>query len=1080
MPKRTDIKKILIPGSGPIVIGQACEFDYSGTQAVKALKSEGYEVVLVNPNPATVMTTPGLADSIYTEPLEVSYLEAVIAVERPDAVLPTMGGQTGLNLTLELHKTGILEKYGVEILGASIEAIMAGEDRGSFKKIVEKIGENSPESVLVSSFEDAEAFVRRNGLPVVIRPSFTLGGKGGSIAGTEAEFESLVRKALFDSPVHEVLIEESLIGWKEFEMEVMRDHADNAVVICSIENVDPMGIHTGDSITVAPAQTLSDREYQKMRDASLNILRAVGLDCGGANVQFAINPETGKMVIIEMNPRVSRSSALASKATGFPIALCSARLSVGYTLDEITNDITGVTVSSFEPALDYCAVKVPRFETDKFAGGYGELNTQMKSVGESLALGRTFNEALNKAVRSCEAGFDGIETLDADRAALDKIVSSRHPLRIFAAYTLIKRDGENIIGEVAGKTGYDHWFLYNLLELAELEDRLEGFSAPGNEPVRNEPGREVLLDAKRAGMSDRRIGAVSGLEEREVEKLRKKYGIKASFHFVDTCAGEFAAKTPYFYSTYGEADEGDPLGGGSVVIAASGPNRIGQGLEFDTCCTLASLSFREHGIKTVMVNSNPETVSTDFNVSDRLYMEPVTPESIKAVMEKEGSRKIVVQLGGQTSLNAAEELEKWGAEIVGTSLESITMVEDREQFSNMIKSLGLRQPKGMMAGTMDEVFERAGEIGYPVLIRPSFVLGGRSMYIAYGKKELAGYMESGIDFSADKPVLVDQFLEDAFEYDLDALCDGTNVYIAGIMQHIEAAGIHSGDSACVFPPFKSSAGILKEMKETTVKIARQLKIEGFLNIQFAVKDDTLYVLEVNPRASRTVPFLSKASGVDLVKAAVEVWTGRNLEVQGLTSGGTGSGGCRTGWAVKEAVFPFDRFNNIDPLLGPEMKSTGEVIGTGDEFAEAYAKAQIAVGNNLPVKGRVFISVHKKDRETILPAARKLKDMGFEIAATRGTARFLYDNGIFAEVILKTHEGNPNVVDHMRSGRIDLLINTPLGGYAQKGDHAIRIEAIKRNIPYTTTTTAAWAAVEGIEFLRKKKIRVRPLGKYGGE
>ncbi len=1074
MPKRTDIKKILIPGSGPIVIGQACEFDYSGTQAVKALKSEGYEVILVNPNPATVMTTPGIADRIYTEPLEVSYLEAVISQERPDAILPTMGGQTGLNLTLDLHNKGILKKYDVEILGASVESIMAGEDRGSFKKIVEQIGENSPESVLVNSFDDAGAFVRRNGLPVVIRPSFTLGGRGGSIASTAAEFETLVKKALFDSPVHEVLIEESLIGWKEFEMEVMRDHADNAVVICSIENVDPMGIHTGDSITIAPAQTLSDREYQKMRDASLNVLREVGLDCGGANVQFAVNPETGRMVIIEMNPRVSRSSALASKATGFPIALCSAKLSVGYTLDEITNDITGVTVSSFEPALDYCAVKVPRFETEKFASGYRELNTQMKSVGESLAIGRTFNEALNKAVRSCEAGFDGVEVLDTDEQTLGKIISSRHHLRIFAAYTLIKREGEKIIKTIGEKTGYDNWFLYNLLELSSIEKTLETFRFR-----ETGPDIAVLMEAKRAGMSDRQIGNAAGLSENQVEELRKSSGIRPSFHFVDTCAGEFTAKTPYFYSTYGEKDEGESLSSNAVIIAASGPNRIGQGLEFDTCCTLASLSFREHGIKTILVNSNPETVSTDFNVSDRLYLEPVTPETIKAVMEKEGTKKIVVQLGGQTSLNAAEELEEWGAEIVGTSLKSITMVEDREKFSTMISSIGLRQPEGKMAGTNNELFENAREIGYPVLIRPSFVLGGKSMYIAYGKEELKKYIESGIEFSEDKPVLVDQFLEDAFEYDLDALCDGSNVYIAGIMQHIEAAGIHSGDSACVFPPFKSSDAILKEMTEATVQIARRINVKGFLNIQFAVKDDILYVLEVNPRASRTIPFLSKASGVDLVRAAVMIWTGTDLETQGLTAGGTGLGKCRTGWAVKEAVFPFDRFNNIDPLLGPEMKSTGEVIGTGDEFAEAYSKAQIAVGNSLPVEGRVFISVHKNDRETILPAAKKLESMGFEIAATRETAQFLYNNGIFAEVILKTHEGNPNVVDHMRSGRIDLLINTPLGKYAQKGDHSIRIEAIKRNIPYTTTTTAAWAAVEGIEFLRKKRIKTRPLGAYIG-
>lgn len=1073
MPKRKDLKKILVPGSGPIVIGQACEFDYSGTQAVKALKGEGYTVILVNPNPATVMTTPGMADRIYMEPLEVSYLEEIIKKEKPDAILPTMGGQTALNLALDLDDQGILKKYDVEIIGASIDSIKVAEDRGLFKEIVKQIGEESAESILVKTISEAKAFIEKIGLPVIIRPSFTLGGKGGSIATNTNEVEALVEKALFDSPVHEVLIEESLIGWKEFEMEVMRDHADNAVVICSIENVDPMGVHTGDSITVAPIQTLSDIEYQKMRDASLKVLQAVGIDCGGSNVQFAVNPESGKMIIIEMNPRVSRSSALASKATGFPIALCSARLSVGYTLDEITNDITGVTASSFEPTLDYVAVKVPRFEIEKFPTGYNELNTQMKSVGESLAIGRTFNEAINKAIRSCEIGFEGLQKLSVDSTQLERMLATRHPLRIFAAYTILKKEGEKSIHELYRRTRYDYWFLYNFLDQVNLEKELESIQER-NIDWNSPETADLILKAKQSGLSDLYIAGLSGTDETVIADTRQRNKIAPSYHFVDTCAGEFSAKTPYFYSTYGEVDEGGSTGVKSVVIAASGPNRIGQGLEFDTCCTLASLSYRNKGVKTIMVNSNPETVSTDFNVSDRLYMEPLTVESLKDIMEKEGTKDIIVQLGGQTSLNLAEELEAWGANIIGTSIENINRAEDRSEFSRMIDKLELKQPRGSMAGSWKEVISKANEIGFPVLLRPSFVLGGRSMSIVYTEEELIKYLGSGIALSEESPVLVDQFLEDAFEYDLDAVSDSENVYIAGIMQHIEAAGIHSGDSACVFPPFKSTSEILDEMKDAAVKIAIELKIKGFLNIQFAVKEGTLYLIEVNPRASRTIPFLSKATGLNLVDAAVRVWLGEDLEKQGLTKNGVGMGVCKTGWAIKEAVFPFDRFNDIDPVLGPEMRSTGEVMGIGDSFGEAFAKAQISVGNSLPEKGRVFISVHKKDRPTILPIVQKLKAMGFVITATRGTAQYLFDNGIFAEIILKAREGSPNVIDHMQSGRIDLLINTPFGKSSKKGEHSIRMEAIKRNIPYTTTTTAAWAAVKGIEYLKKREYHTTTL------
>lgn len=1064
MPARKDIKKILIIGSGPIVIGQACEFDYSGTQAVKALKEEGYEVVLVNPNPATVMTTPGIADSIYVEPLKPEYLDRILDVERPDALLPTMGGQTGLNLSIQLFEKGILDKYGVEVIGASIDSIRLAEDRGEFKKKMSEIGLESPRSVMTNSVAGAKEFQKEVGLPIVLRPSFTLGGQGGAIAYTDEEVDVLVARALDESPVHECLIEESLIGWKEFEMEVMRDQADNAVVICSIENIDPMGVHTGDSITVAPIQTLSDREYQVMRTASLEVLRAIGVDCGGSNVQFAIRPSDGRMVIIEMNPRVSRSSALASKATGFPIARCAARLAVGFTLDEIINDITGKTVSCFEPALDYCAVKVPRFELDKFPQAYTELGTQMKSVGESLALGRTFIEALNKAIRSAEMGYEGITELNIGYDGLDRMLDTLHPLRLFATYTVLKREGERSLTTLTEKTGYDPWFLSQMLDQIRLEDEI----------IAGDFTRDKLLAAKRAGLSDARVALLRRMETPDLEKLRADQDIKACFHFVDTCAGEFTADTPYFYSTYGEVDEGAPEQRDAVIILASGPNRIGQGLEFDTCCTLASLAYRNEGVETIIVNSNPETVSTDFNISDRLYIEPLTVEHVTEIMRKEGVNKVVVQLGGQTPLNMAEELEKRGAEVVGTRVQSIFDAEDRGLFAALLRKLDLKQPENRMAGTEREVEEYAEEIGYPVLLRPSFVLGGRSMFIAFNREELTEFLGRGITISPERPVLVDQFLEDAFEYDLDALSDGKNVYVAGIMQHIEAAGIHSGDSACVFPPFKSEPKVLEEMVDATSRIAREIEVTGFINIQFAVKDGELFILEVNPRASRTVPFLSKASGVNLIQAAVRVWRGQDLESQGLTSKGLGQGKCLTGWAVKEAVFSFERFHIIDPILGPEMKSTGEVIGTGEAFGEAYAKAQASAGTVLPLNGRVFVSVHDQDKETMLPIVRELDEMGFQITATRGTAQFLFENGIFAEVILKIHEGRPNVVDHMRNGKIDLLINTPLGIFSQKGDEMIRIEAVRRRIPYTTTTSAARAATQGIRYLLKREINIQPL------
>jgi carbamoyl-phosphate synthase large subunit len=1066
MPARTDIQSILIIGSGPIVIGQACEFDYSGTQAVKALKEEGYRVILVNPNPATVMTTPGLADAVYMEPLDTDYVEQIIKLEQPDAVLTTMGGQTGLNLTLELDKKGILEKYGVEIIGAGIRSIELAEDRGKFKEVVESLGLESPNSILATSVEQALDFAKQVGLPLIIRPSFTLGGMGGSIAEKQEDIVPMITKALQESPSGGALIEESLIGWKEFELEVMRDKLDNAIIVCSIENIDPMGVHTGDSITVAPVQTLSDREYQVMRDASIDILRAVGVDCGGSNVQFAIDPESGRMIVIEMNPRVSRSSALASKATGFPIARCSAKLAVGYTLDEVVNEITGVTASCFEPALDYCAVKVPRFELEKFPIGYSKLGTQMKSVGETLSMGRTLPEALNKAIRAAERSYEGLEELpDLEEDELQKILRSAHPLRIFAVYTELKRKGASAIDEVAAVTGYDRWFCYQMIRQIELEQRIQD----------EELDRELLLEAKRFGLSDKRIATLSRLQVTDISRLREEEDMHAGFHLVDTCAGEFAAKTPYFYSTYGEIDEGEPLKDEGIIILASGPNRIGQGLEFDTSCTLASLAYRDKKKKTILINSNPETVSTDFNTSDRLYMEPLTAEHVIEIMRKEQVRDVVVQLGGQTPLNMARELEHAGAHIIGTSIDSIDDAEDRGKFAQLINKLGLRQPENRMAGTRDQVRAAAQEIGYPVLLRPSFVLGGRSMFIAYFEDELEEFFTKGIPISHEAPVLVDQFLEDAFEYDLDAICDGYHVYIGGIMQHIEAAGVHSGDSACVFPPYKSSPEILGEMKRAAVAISRELKLNGFLNIQFAVKDEVLYILEVNPRASRTIPFLSKNSSVNLINTAVTAWMGTDLSKQGLVDqSGVGEGSCTTGWAVKEAVFSFNRFTDIDPVLGPEMRSTGEVQGSGKTFGEAFAKSQIGAGNTLPTTGKVFISVNKKDRKTIIPLARKLAALGFTITATRGTARDLFDAGILCEIILKVHEGHPNIVDNIRNKRIDLVINTPVGAMAKKGDDEIRTEAMRMKIPYTTTTSAAEAAVAAIEHLLESTPEVEKI------
>ena len=1071
MPKREDIHHILVIGSGPIIIGQACEFDYSGNQAVKALKDEGYEVSLINPNPATVMTTPGIADHIFLEPLTVDYVEKIFQQVGPDAILSTMGGQTALNLTMELQKKGILEKYGVKVIGASIDAIEKAEDRGAFKDIVTSIGLESAKSMVVHNLDEARKAHEQIPLPIIIRPSFTLGGMGGSIANTEDEYLDLVEHALDISPAHEALLEESLIGWKEFEMEVMRDHKDNAIIVCSIENVDPMGVHTGDSITIAPIQTLSDRQYQRMRTASIDILRAVGVDCGGSNVQFAMQPDTDRMIVIEMNPRVSRSSALASKVTGFPIARCSAKLAVGYTLDEVMNEITGQSVSCFEPALDYVAVKVPRFELEKFPLPSSALGTQMRSVGEALAIGRTAQEALNKGIRASERKFEGLVPLDRSSNDVDTLLRSAHPLRLLAAYTVIseQRDPEAMaacIDNISTITGFDRFFLWTLVEQAVLDRR-----------IREGLDEALLREAKIQGMSDKRIAQLCGKDTAMIKAMRDSHRIKSCAHFVDTCAGEFEALTPYCYMTYGEEDEGQPLGENAVVIVASGPNRIGQGLEFDTCCTLASLAFRKAGRKTIMVNSNPETVSTDFNISDRLYISPLTAEEVIGILEKEGTRDVVVQLGGQTPLNMAKDLEAWGANIIGTPLEGIDATEDRGQFSELVRKLGLRQPRNHMAGTPGEVFQCSHDIGFPVLLRPSFVLGGRSMFIAYDDAGLAEFFEkSGVSISPQAPVLVDQFLEDAFEYDLDAVSDGEHVYVGGILQHIEAAGIHSGDSASVFPPYKSKPEILEQMRQWTLRLAREIPVRGMMNIQFAEKDGLLYIIEVNPRASRTVPFISKSSGVNMIETAVRVWNGEDLVKQGLVKPNQdiAEGHCITGWAIKESVFSFDRFVNVDPQLGPEMRSTGEVVGMGRSFGEAYAKSQDAAGNKLPTSGKVVISVNKKDRKTIVPIARALQEMGFSISATRGTARDLFDEGVLTDVVLKTHDGHPNIVDMLRHHRVDLVINTPMGFHSRRSDDEIRSEAMRNKVPYTTTTSAASAAVEAIRYLRRQEHIVREL------
>jgi carbamoyl-phosphate synthase large subunit len=1058
VPKRTDLRKILVIGSGPIVIGQACEFDYSGTQALKALREEGYSVILVNSNPATVMTDPGLADRTYIEPLDADTLGQIIARERPDALLPTVGGQTALNLAAELSAGGVLERFGVECIGAGVEVIRKAEQRELFKQAMLEIGLDVPESSLAGSPEEARRVLERIGLPVIVRPSFTLGGKGGGIARGPEDFEAVVRRGLEASPVAQVLVEQSIDGWKEFEYEVMRDRADNAVIVCCIENIDPMGIHTGDSVTVTPAMTLSDRQNQYMRDASIAILRKIGVETGGSNVQFALDPESGRIVVVECNPRVSRSSALASKATGFPIARIAAKLAVGYTLDELSNDITRKTPACFEPAIDYVAVKLPRFNFDKFRGTPRELSIQMKSVGEVMALGRTFLEACFKGLRSLEHSRPWYQQPEeASTEEILELVSRNSPDRLPYLLEALKRGVPE--AELAERTRIDPWFL-------------DQFGKAGREIGRLAAGsldRASLRQAKRLGLSDGYLAHLKGLGESEVRARRKQLGVVPAYKMVDTCAAEFAAATPYFYSSYDEEDETVSSDRPKVLILGSGPNRIGQGIEFDYACVQASYALHDLGYETIMLNCNPETVSTDYDTSDRLYFDPVTLEDVLNLVDKEKPVGAVVQFGGQTPLNLARALESSGVRILGTSPAAIDRAESREEFSRLVDSLGLTQAPGGTAVSLEEALAIAGRVGYPVLARPSYILGGKAIQLVFDPESLRRYVQERVRLSPEHPVLIDRFLEDAFEYDIDALADGSRVVIGAVMEHIEEAGIHSGDSACSIPPIKSKPEWIRTMKEQTRRIALELGVVGLLNIQFAVKDEQVYVLEVNPRASRTVPFVSKATGLPLVRIASGLLVGRTLEQLGVTEDPV-----TLDVAVKECVLPFDRFPGVDPVLAPEMRSTGEVMGLGASFGEAFYKAQAAAGTPLPSSGTVFISVHDNDKEAILPVARRLAAVGLRITATKGTAEYLWAHGVWADVLRKVHEDHPNALDYIRHGKVALLVNTPLGRESQLDDYLIRDAAITSGIPYTTTTSAALAAVEGIEARLAGHIFVRHL------
>jgi carbamoyl-phosphate synthase large subunit len=1069
MPKNADLHKILLIGSGPIVIGQGCEFDYSGVQACKALQEEGYEVVLVNSNPATIMTDPEFAASTYIEPITPEVVELIIAQERPDALLPTVGGQTALNTAMELHRRGTLTRYGVKLIGANAAAIAKGEDRQLFKNAMQRIGLDVPRSGVAHSEAEAQAVAGQIGsFPLIIRPAFTLGGAGGGIAYNREEFDEIVHRGLEQSPVTEVLIEESLLGWKEFEMEVMRDRADNCVVICSIENFDPMGIHTGDSITVAPTQTLTDREYQLMRDASFAVIREIGVETGGSNIQFAVNPENGRMVVIEMNPRVSRSSALASKATGFPIAKIAAKLAVGYTLDEIRNDITRETPASFEPVIDYCVVKIPRFAFEKFPQADPTLTTQMKSVGEAMAIGRTFKEAFQKAIRSLEIGRFGFGADGKDREPRlengdwnveeiqRKLLNPSWDRIFFIRYALLAGFSVAHIKEL---TGIDPWFLENLrtLVVAESDIRSKTLS---------------LRAAKRLGFSDRQIANLSGRTEAEVRKERHATSILPTYRLVDTCAAEFEAYTPYYYSTYGEENEIRESDRRRVLILGGGPNRIGQGIEFDYCCVHASFALKEEGFETVMVNSNPETVSTDYDTSDKLYFEPLTLEDVLNIYQQEKCWAAIVQFGGQTPLNLAAALQANGVNIIGTQPQSIEMAEDRKHFAAMLQRLGLNQPPNGTATDEGEAVKVARSIGYPVLVRPSFVLGGRAMEIVYDEEDLRRYIRTAVEASPERPVLVDRFLDDAIEVDVDCIADGEIAVIGAVMQHIEEAGIHSGDSACVIPAFSLSAKVISTIETATQAMAKELAVRGLMNVQFAVKDDEVYVLEVNPRASRTVPFVSKALGVPLAKLAAKVMAGKSLRELGFTRKILPQH-----FSVKEAVFPFIRFPGIDIMLGPEMKSTGEVMGIADDLGLAYAKSQMAAQPPLPSGGNVFVSVKDSDKPETVRLAAELIRLGFKLYATSGTAQALSSAQVPVKRLFKLAEGRPHALDMLKNGEIDLIINTPSGKVPRKDEIQIRSLAVAQRIPILTTTSGVEASIRAIKAIQAKGISVTPLQKY---
>ena len=1067
MPKRRDIHKILIIGSGPIVIGQACEFDYSGTQACRVLKKEGFKVVLVNSNPATIMTDPELADRTYIEPITPQIVEKIIQRERPDSLLPTLGGQTGLNTAVALAESGVLKRYGVKLLGANLMAIRRAEERDRFKQVIQDIGLQVPRSGYANSWDEAKKIVEFVGFPAIIRPSYTLGGTGGNIAYNMEEYAQFIPWGLALSPRRQVLVEESVIGWKEFELEVMRDRKDNVVIVCPIENLDPMGIHTGDSITVAPAQTLTDKEYQIMRDAAIKIIRAIGVETGGSNIQFAVHPDTGKLYVIEMNPRVSRSSALASKATGFPIAKIASLLAVGYTLDEIPNDITKKTPACFEPTIDYCVVKWPRFTFEKFPQTKPELTIQMKSVGEAMAIGRTFKEAMQKAIRSLE-----IDRYSLDNRHIKKDLSFQQlkdKLRIncwdklwYIAEALRRKMP---VEEIYNLTKIDPWFLDNIRDIVKLESKIRSKRLNGI-------GRNLMRKAKEYGFSDKYMASLVGVDERDFRKRRQSMEINPVYKTVDTCGAEFEAATPYLYSTYESDCEANPTNRRKVIILGGGPNRIGQGIEFDYCCVHAAFALKEIGVESIMVNCNPETVSTDYDTSDRLYFEPLTFEDVMSIVEKENPDGVIVQFGGQTPLKLAVPLEKAGVPIIGTSPDSIDIAEDRKRFNRLVDKLRLRQPESGTATNYQQTLRIAKKLGFPVLIRPSFVLGGRAMRVVYDEDSLRGFVGEALEASGEHPILIDKFLDDAAELDVDAISDGRTVVIGGIMEHIEEAGVHSGDSACSLPPFSLKKDLLGEVERQTKLLALALKVRGLINIQYAIKNDDIYILEVNPRASRTIPFVSKAIGVPLAKLAAKVMTGMTLDELGFTRAVQ-----RSHFSVKEAVFPFVKFPGADPVLGPEMLSTGEVMGISDDFGTAYAKSQMAAGNALPTAGTVLFSVKDYDKPKAVALGRRMHAMGFKIVATKGTCIELIKNNIPSEFVLKMSEGRPNIVDSIINGKIDLIINTSVGGQSQADAFAIRRSAVDRQVPYVTTIRGAHAVVGAIESLRGKKVDVKPIQLY---